>query len=218
MRSLPGAARRAGALQVRVPGADPELPVRGPQRDRVRLSRRGRPAAVPGLRLLHRARRVHVRVQGALGVQLAAGGTAVATEVPQWSPPQNGGVRREPVGVCAQLAPWLQWSPPQNGGVRLHVHSEYSLLDGPQWSPPQNGGVRSARHLHLDQRRRRRRNGAAERRSQLCRSSHRLETSHDAAMESAAERRSQPGVDLPVVRAAPVAAMESAAERRSQWA
>ena len=72
-RALPRAARRARAQPL--PREDPprQLPVPRAQRHRVRLHRRRRSPAVPRLRLLRRARRVHVRVQGALGVQLAPG-------------------------------------------------------------------------------------------------------------------------------------------------
>ncbi len=65
----------AGARAQPLPHEDQTrlLPGAGAQRDRLRLPRRRRPAALPRLRLLHRARRVHLRLQGPVGVQLAAG-------------------------------------------------------------------------------------------------------------------------------------------------
>ncbi|WP_371871409.1 RHO alpha subunit C-terminal catalytic domain-containing protein [Phytohabitans rumicis] len=63
-RPLPRAAGGAAAQPVRREGAHPQLSLCGAQRHRLRVPRRGRPAAVPGVRLLRRAGRVHVRVQG----------------------------------------------------------------------------------------------------------------------------------------------------------
>ncbi len=49
------------------------LPGRRAQRHRVRVAGRGRALRLPALRLLHRARCLHLRLQGLLGLQLAAG-------------------------------------------------------------------------------------------------------------------------------------------------
>ncbi len=72
-RPVPRAAGRTGAQPLRREDSHHELSLRGAQRHRLRLPRRRRPAAVPRLRLLRRAGRLHLRVQGPVGVQLAAG-------------------------------------------------------------------------------------------------------------------------------------------------
>ena len=72
-RQVPRDAGRArGQPPVRAHPAA-RLPGQREERHPVRLPRRRRAAGVPALRLLRRARRVHVRLQGLLGLQLAAG-------------------------------------------------------------------------------------------------------------------------------------------------
>ena len=84
-------------------------------------------------------------------------------EVPQWSPPWNGGNTARPVEVTVTPA-WPQWSPPWNGGntasqarsrclqvvaamepaLEWREHQDTrpssSQVNRPQWSPPWNGG------------------------------------------------------------------------------
>ncbi len=96
-RPLPGAARRTAALALLREGADRQLPLRGAQRHRLHLHGRRRPAAVPRLRLLRGAGGVHLRLQGPLGMQLAAGRRGRHRPEPRLLPaplPRRGPARR----------------------------------------------------------------------------------------------------------------------------
>ena len=92
--------------------------------------------------------------------------TGVTDDVPQWSPPLDGGSngtvlanawagqraamepagerREQPFNILGniQLNDVPQWSPPVNGGNTGVTHSAQFAPAVPQWSPPVNGGSR----------------------------------------------------------------------------
>ena len=92
--------------------------------------------------------------------------TGVTDDVPQWSPPVNGGsTRYHAMAHGHYYGP--QWSPPVNGGSTHYHAMAHGHYYGPQWSPPVNGG--SSRPVQFIP-----------------------DLAADAAMEPAAERREQP--------------------------